>query len=198
VEGTGTRGRARQDAILLAAVQLLAEVGYDRMTMDAVADRARASKATIYRRWPGKPELVVAALEQLAPPAATALPDTGSLRADLVAVLDGMRAGLMAQDAAVVLGLLTAMRNEPRLADVVRQRFLDVKGAAFDAVLARAVAAGTLAPTTDRALLAEVGSALLFSRLFITGAPLDTAVVEHLVAAVLLPLIDHHRTDRKA
>jgi AcrR family transcriptional regulator len=180
------RGVARQDAILVAALGLLAEVGYDRMTMDAVAERARASKATIYRRWPGKAELVVAALEQLAPPHA-APPDTGGLRGDLVAVLDGMRRSLLAQDAAVVLGLLTAMRREPRLAEVVRQRFLDLKGAALDAVLARAGAAGG-----DRGLLAEVGSAVLFSRLVLTGGPLDAAFVEHLVDDVLLPLIDHH------
>lgn len=176
-------------------MHLLAEVGYDRMTMDAIAGRAHASKATIYRRWSGKADLVVAALEQHAT-TSTVVPDTGSLRGDLVAVVDDLRATLAAQDAAVVLGLLTAMRGEPRLAGIVRHRFVEVKRHAFDAVLGRAAASGELPGSTDRALLAEVSSALLFSRLFVTGGPLDAGFVEHLVDAVLMPLIDHHRSDR--
>jgi AcrR family transcriptional regulator len=60
----GTRGAAREEAILLATLELLGEAGYDRMTMDAVAARARASKATIYRRWPDKAGLVVAAVRR--------------------------------------------------------------------------------------------------------------------------------------
>jgi AcrR family transcriptional regulator len=185
------RGDVRYDAILLAALQLLAEVGYDQMRMDAIAERARASKATIYRRWSGKADLVLAALKRHVAPATTAPPDTGSLRGDLVAVLEGMRANLAAQDAAVILGLLTAMRHEPQLADTVRQQFIDVKRGAFDAVLGRAVKRGALPETIDRGLLAEVSSALLFSRVFITGGPLDTGFVEHLVDAVLMPLLDH-------
>ncbi|WP_297546447.1 helix-turn-helix domain-containing protein [Amycolatopsis sp.] len=59
-----TRGEQREDAILLAVLELLAEVGYDQMTMDGVAARAHASKATIYRRWPGKAELVVTAVKR--------------------------------------------------------------------------------------------------------------------------------------
>jgi AcrR family transcriptional regulator len=182
----------RHDAILLAAVRLLGEVGYDQMTMDAIAERARASKATIYRHWSGKADLVMAALRRHAGPAEEP-PDTGTLRGDLVAVLDGMRANLAAQDAAVILGLLTAMRTEPQLATVVRHQFIEVKQAAFDAVLRRAVERGALPATADRELLAEVSSALLFSRLFITGGPLDAAYVEHLVDEVLTPVINHQR-----
>jgi AcrR family transcriptional regulator len=189
------RDESRHDAILRAALQLLAEVGYDRMTMDAIAEAARASKATIYRRWSGKAELVVAALRRHASPA-TAVPDTGSLRGDLISVLDDMRANLAAQDAAVILGLLTAMRREPELAQTVRRQVIEVKREAFEAVLGRAVERGTAPKTIDRALLAEVSSALLFSRLFVTGGSLDTAFVEHLVDAVLLPLIDHQRARR--
>jgi AcrR family transcriptional regulator len=186
------RDESRHDAILLATLHLLAQVGYDRMTMDAIAEAARASKATIYRRWSGKAEVVVAALRRHSRPASVA-PDTGSLRGDLVSVLDAMRANLEAQDAGVILGLLTAMRREPQLAETVRQQVIDAKREAFDAVLGRAVERGTVPKTIDRAMLAEVSSALLFSRLFVTGDSLDRAFVEHLVDAVLIPLIDHQR-----
>src|SRR5262249_52228886 len=71
VSERGGRGDVRYDAILLAALRLLAEVGYDQMTMDAIAERARASKATIYRRWSGKADLVVAALKRYATPPPT-------------------------------------------------------------------------------------------------------------------------------
>lgn len=190
------RGDVRHDAILLAALDLLAEVGYDQMTMDAIAQRARASKATIYRRWSGKADLVVAALRRHATPPQMPLPETGSLRDDLVAVLDVMRVNLGEQDAAVILGLLTAMRHEPQLADTLRRQVIDVKKDAFDPVLTRYVERGVLPEMIDRALLAEVSSALLFSRLFITGGPLDTTFVEYLVDGVLMPLIDHQANRR--
>ena len=190
-DGPG-RDESRYDAILLAALHLLSQVGYDRMTMDAIAEAARASKATMYRRWSGKAELVVAALRRHARPA-TAAPDTGSLRGDLISVLESMRANLAAQDAGVILGLLTAMRREPELAETVRQQVIDVKREAFEAVLGRAVERGAVPETIDRALLAEVSSALLFSRLFVTGGSLDRRFVVHLVDAVLIPLIDHER-----
>src|SRR5689334_11946810 len=92
------RGRSRDDSrdpqILQATAQLLAEVGYDRLTMDAVAARAHAGKATLYRRWSSKGELVVDALGCAAhgetPEAA---PDTGSLRGDLEALVKARDVG---------------------------------------------------------------------------------------------------------
>ncbi|RSN64792.1 TetR/AcrR family transcriptional regulator [Actinomadura sp. WAC 06369] len=190
------RGDVRTGAILAAALGLLAEVGYDRLTMEAVAARAQASKATLYRRWPGKAELVVDAVrahggdggpggdgDPLVPS------DTGSLRGDLVAVLELMRANLEAQDAALILGLMTAMHRDAGLAALVRGRLVDDKRAAFGAVVERAVRRGDLAGDVDTALFVEISSAMLFSRLFVTGEPLDDAFVRHLVDAVLIPLL---------
>src|SRR5512133_3293823 len=79
---------ARHEAICDAVFDLLGEVGYDRMSMDAVAARARASKATIYRAWPHKPDLVIEALTHRFGGTPEA-PDTGSLRGDLVALMTG-------------------------------------------------------------------------------------------------------------
>jgi AcrR family transcriptional regulator len=185
------RGEVREEAILLATLELLAEAGYDQLTMDGVAARARCSKATIYRRWPGKAELVMTAVRRHAGSPAAAAPDTGSLRADLLAVVEAMRASLVGQDAALILGLMIAMRRDPDLARVVRDQILDTKREVFGAAIARAAARGDLPAAADYALLAEISSAMLFSRLLVMGDPIDDAFAHHLVDAVLLPLLSH-------
>ena len=100
-----------------------------------------------------------------------------------------MRSSLSGQDAALILGLLIAMHRDPELADAVREQVLEAKREVFGAVIARAAARGDVPATTDGALLAEIGSAVLFSRLLVTGEPLDDAYIQHLVDAVLLPAL---------
>ena len=187
---SGSRGAVREDAILRATLELLAESGYDQLTIDAVAARARCSKATIYRRWPGKAALVSTAVRRHAGQPAAAAPDTGSLRSDLLAALEAMRSGLSGQDAALILGLLSAMHRDPELAGAVREQVLDAKRQVFGAVIARAAARGQVRAAADGALLAEISSAVLLSRLLVTGEPLDDAFTQHLVDAVLLPALE--------
>src|SRR5579863_5183615 len=88
--GGRPRDDAREQAILDAAIDLLAEVGYEAMSIEAVAVRAKSSKATIYRRWPGKAELVADAIRRRTEPTLADLPDTGSLRGDLLALVELM------------------------------------------------------------------------------------------------------------
>src|SRR3954465_4956485 len=107
---TPGRGRPRdprrREAILAAAIALVGEVGYDRVTVDALAARAGVSKPTIYRRWPGgKPEIVVEAIRAKRSEGGE-LPDTGSLRGDLLAMLGGVIDSL---DANVAGGLLSKL-----------------------------------------------------------------------------------------
>src|SRR5277367_6556516 len=103
---SGARAMAREQAILDAALSLVMEVGYDRLSMDALAERAHAGKATIYRHWSGKAEVVVEAIrcrkcdEFLAPP------DTGSLRGDLLAALNHSRESFSEEDASLLIGLV--------------------------------------------------------------------------------------------
>ncbi|TDE11781.1 TetR/AcrR family transcriptional regulator [Jiangella asiatica] len=191
------RAEAREDAILLATLELLAQIGYGAMSMDAVAARARASKATIYRRWSGKAELVVAAVERHTRDQAgdhDSGPDTADLRTDLTLVLQDMRDRLVGQSAQLVLGLMTAMRDDAELARAVRSRLIDGKRESFAPVLRRACERGDAPGAVDHELLAEVSSAILFSRVFVTGESLDDGVIAHLVDDVLLPLV--HRHDR--
>ncbi|MEV4619724.1 TetR/AcrR family transcriptional regulator [Asanoa sp. NPDC049573] len=188
----------REEAILAATLELLAEVGYDRMRMDAVAERAKASKATIYRRWGGKAELVMTAIERHTAMAMADNPDpadTGDLRDDLLGRIRAMRDGLMGQDAGLLLGLLTAMRHDAGLASIVRAQMIDDKRQAFDPAIDRAVERGELPEGLDRAMLAEVSSAMLFSRAFVTGEPLDDAFLADLVDRVLLPLVRQRAGD---
>src|SRR5277367_6924805 len=108
------RGRhldASRDAALRdAALELLAEIGYDRLTIDSVAARAHASKTTIYRRWSGKAELVVDALNclQRSRPA----PDTGSLRGDLESIADNAASTDNQFSTQLMMGLITALAHD--------------------------------------------------------------------------------------
>lgn len=174
------RSDVREEAILLAAMELLAEVGYDRMSVDAVAGRAGASKATVYRRWSHKGALVVAAVSRYAGTAVEPPEHSGDLRSDLLALLTGLRASLLGQDAALILGLLSAMRHDEELARVVRTAVLEQKHHAF----------ATLLPGADHAWLAEITSAALLSRLLVTGEPLDDEFLAKLVDTVLLPQLE--------
>lgn len=189
-----TRGEVREEAILRATLELLAEVGYDQLTIDGVAARAHCSKATIYRRWQGKPELVIAAVRRHSAPPPQPAPGTGSLREDLLAALEAMRSSLAGQDTALLLGLMTAMRHDRELAAVVREQVVDNKREVFGAAVARAVARGELPAGADHTLLAEISSAMLLSRQLVTGQPLDAAFAQELVDDVLLPLLRHQRS----
>ena len=185
----------RDAAICDATLALLLEVGYDRMSMDAVASRAHASKATIYRRWPGKQELVLDAVRARGV-GLTVAEDTGSLRGDLVATYRSAIHGSAADDADLIAGVLRAMRTAPELADCVRSQVIESKCDVSRVIVARAIARGELPAETDPLILHEVASALWFHRVLVVGGPVDDAFIAHVVDDVLMPLLD--RSSRSA
>jgi AcrR family transcriptional regulator len=192
----GARGAAREAAICQATLELLAEVGYDRMSMDAVATRAHASKATIYRRWPGKYEMVLDAVRSRA--AAEHAPvDTGTLRGDLLNTLRVLGDGIGAEDAALMAGALRAMRAAPELGSCMRDHVIEDKRAIARTIVSRAVARGELPPDADPDLLHEVAPALVFFRLLFSGQQVDEPFLEHVVDDVLIPLLTQPRLTRK-
>jgi AcrR family transcriptional regulator len=158
------------------------------MSMDAVAARARASKATIYRRWPGKRELVLDALRSRAGQAPSAA-DTGSLRGDLVATFRAMADQTGTEDVELMAGVLRAMRCTPELGSCVRDQVLESKGKALRDIVARAVARGELPPAADAALAHEVASALWIKRALVVGGQVDDAFIAHVTDDVLIPLL---------
>jgi AcrR family transcriptional regulator len=185
----------RDVAICDATLALLLEVGYDRMSMDAVAARAHASKATIYRRWPGKQELVLDAVKSRGP--GLVVPeDTGSVRGDLIETYRSAVTGAAAQDADLIAGVLRAMRSTPALADCVRSQVIESKCDVSRTIIARAVDRGELPAETDPMFLHEVASALWFHRVLVVGGPVDDAFIAHVVDDVLMPLLD--RSSRSA
>jgi AcrR family transcriptional regulator len=185
----------RDTAICDATLELLVEVGYDRMSMDAVAARAHASKATIYRHWPGKQELVLDAVRSRGPGLAVS-EDTGSLRGDLVATYRQARGGEAAGEADLIAGVLRAMRSAPELADCVRTQLVESKCEVSRTIVARAIARGELPADTEPLVLHEVASSLWFHRILVVGAPVDDDFIAHVVDDVLIPLLD--RTSRSA
>jgi AcrR family transcriptional regulator len=158
------------------------------MTMDAVAARARASKATIYRRWHGKREMVVDALRCRGPQPMEAA-DTGSLRGDLIDTFRAARDGISGQDFELLAGVLRAMRKAPEIADEMRDQMLEQKRATARTIVHRAIERGELATGADPDVLHEVGSALLVFRVLVTGEPVDDAFITHLADDVLVPLL---------
>ena len=113
----------REQEILDAALDVLADVGYDRLTMDAVAHRAKASKATLYRRWNSKAKLVVDALARMK--GTPEAPDTGDLRSDLVATFCG-HGGLSDQGTTSTFGaVVTAVSMDPEFAALFRKQVVE-------------------------------------------------------------------------
>ncbi|MEV1010771.1 TetR/AcrR family transcriptional regulator [Streptomyces sp. NPDC049881] len=132
----------RETEVLAAVLQLLHEVGYEGLTMDAVATRARCGKATLYRQWRGKPGLVAAALNASRPDGFGQV-DTGSLRGDLLVILTAM-AGKAADETVLISGLARAMLQDKELASTLRETLVVPQDAKLAAIVDRAVARGEL------------------------------------------------------
>jgi AcrR family transcriptional regulator len=187
--GRQARGEQREQAILAAVTGLLGEAGYEALTMDAVAARAHASKATIYRRWPGKAELVRAAVDAHIAGRVPSAHDTGSLRGDLLTVLQAMRSHLTPEFMAMMSGLVHAMRADPDLSASLRS-LIDQDRVAEE-IIGRAVRRGELpAPDATRlaSLVHEVIEAQIFRQLMITVG-LDSGFARHVVDDIILPLL---------
>ena len=190
---TGTRPRVvgeRELEILEATLEVLADVGYDLLTMDAVATQAKASKATLYRRWRGKPELVVAAVTHHH--SATAdVPDTGSLRGDLLAAYCG-HGGLSDQRAQSVLAaVVTAMGRDPEFAEVYRRDFIGPKIATSRTIYERARERGEVHPDADLAILAPSLAGIVLHRAFLLGDLVTPELVGRVLDEVILPAALH-------
>jgi AcrR family transcriptional regulator len=185
------RDPTRDAAILRAALEGLVEVGYDRLTMEDIAQRARAGKGALYRRWPSKAALVGDALvawrEQLAP---LEVPDTGSLRGDLEAIVEAVP-DFSAADRrmmGVISGVATAAARDPELEAAVREQVLSRPRGLLRQVLERARARGEIAAERDLELVPDVLIGMNALRL-ILGQPPDRAFVRRVFDEIIYPLV---------
>lgn len=177
----------RAGAILRATYDLLAEAGYQGLRVDAVAARAQASKATLYRHWPTKAGLVVDAVK-FCKAAEEDLPDTGSLRGDLVAWFTDIASAISGQEGPILAGLFVALQSEPELAAELRS-LRDSKVPHAELLCSRGLARGELRPGYHAGLVDEIVPAQMFMRAFALGEPLDKEFVDHLVDDIILPLL---------
>src|ERR1700742_5297731 len=139
----------REAEILAVTLRLLQEHGYDGLTVDAVANAAHASKATVYRRWPSKAELVLAAFIEGVRQIAVA-PNTGTLRGDLLQL--GEACGAHGREhASTIRAVMVEVSRHPALNDALQDQFLKQRKALIQHVLQQAVDRGEISQdvTTD-------------------------------------------------
>jgi AcrR family transcriptional regulator len=186
--GGRPRDPSRDGVIRAAILRLLADVGYGALTMDAVASEAGVGKATIYRRWRTKQDLVVDTISDLNRDEA-APPDTGSLEGDLRAMMRQMVTMISGPTGAATLSLLSTMPHHPALAEAFRNGPLAVWRQAFDQIWQRAEERGETGPGLAGSISAEATSALLVQRWLLTGGQVDEAYADSVLEGVVLPCI---------
>jgi AcrR family transcriptional regulator len=183
------RGEARTVAILDAALELINEVGYERVTMDGIAARARASKMTMYRRWPTKSVLVANALRRHAQGDAPAIPDTGALRGDLLATVKEIAETLTGERGPSLIGLIEAIRDDDALRGQVSSQVRERSHHVGREICARAIARGEAIHAERAEIVLDLAFEHLFTSTLFEGAQPSAARQRHLVDTVLLPLL---------
>lgn len=187
------RDHSRDPEILDAALEVLAESGYDGMTIDMVATRAKAGKATLYRRWPSKAELVLEAVACMKRNDADldALPDTGTLRGDLVAMIRPPSIEQSRKKLQIMAGLVSMLSRSPELADAAEEALVTPRLAANRALIERAIARGEVAddPDRDLDLIGSVGAAMVSHRVLMLRKPVTREFLLSLIDDLVLPAL---------
>ena len=183
------RDHTRDADILDSAIDVLAETGYDGMTIDMVAARAKAGKATLYRRWTSKAELVidaVACLKKTDLDAAN-IPDTGTLRGDLIAMIKTPSIQDGERKLRVMAGLASMISRSPELADAARDAIVAPRIALNRMFLQRAVDRGEIAADVDIDLIATISPSMVTYRALMLGIPATREFLITLIDDVILP-----------
>ncbi|MCW2704214.1 MAG: Transcriptional regulator, TetR family [Blastococcus sp.] len=179
--------RAKDDAITAAVQDVLARMGYSGLTMDEVAVVAGVGKAAIYRRWTSKEDLLVSFIQESI--VDVLVVDTGSLRSDMIVLLKSVVEHMEGLAGRAHRALLSAVHDDPVLAEAFHGGPLARWSGAFAAVFDRAVERGEIVPGAGTSVAAEAGPAILMQRWLLGGAALDEALVTAVVDEVMLPLL---------
>ena len=180
----------RECELLAVTLELLQEHGYDRLSLDAVATTARASKATLYRRWPTKAELVLAAFVEGTRNVAVD-PDTGTLRNDLLELGESIRAHVSTH-ALTIRAVLVETSRSTELDAMMQEQFLEQRRALMANVLSRAAERGEIAASAITEDLWDVLPGYLIYRAVLTGRAPSPTTIRELVDNVLLPSLTRH------
>jgi AcrR family transcriptional regulator len=182
------RDLSREHAIETAAIELVQEVGYERCTMGAIAERARASKATIYRRWRNKQELLVSALQQHSLNSPIDV-DNGNLREDLIELITEKVKVLKSPDGALISELLSAAQVDAELGRLLPNTIREQQDLSIVQVLNRGIERGEISPAADIELLLEIIPAIFAYRIFTTRQNVNHKFIEQLVDQIILPAL---------
>ncbi|MCD5310111.1 TetR/AcrR family transcriptional regulator [Kineosporia babensis] len=189
------RDHSRDPEILEAALDVLAEVGYEGMTVDMVATRAKAGKATLYRRWPSKAELVIdaiACMKQHPGPGQGQVflpPDTGTLRGDLVAMVKPKAVSDSNRHLRIMLGVASMISAHPELLEAINDIMLRPRASAYQTVFQRAIERGEIEDGVDVELMSSLGPAMgMFRALYHQKAPSRESMLR-LIDHVILPAV---------
>jgi AcrR family transcriptional regulator len=187
--GSRRRGATLERAILQAVWVELADVGYADLTMEGVAARAGTSRAVLYRRWRSRPELVLAAMRQQAPLLSGPVPDTGSLRGDVLALLRRVSKRLAEVGQEIIYGLLADYFRDAELFAYLQTQVLQVGADTMLTILRRAAARAEVRLDAITQRMATLPVDLLRHELLVTCAPVSDADIVEIVDGIFLPLI---------
>jgi len=184
-----TTAAERAERIYAATLEVLIEVGFDRLTMDAVAARSRSSKATLYRHWPSKTELVTEAVRALRPAHVIDEPHGESLRGDLLDFLSHINDHASQDQVCMMRGLISACSTDEALAGAVRQQLIETKRQTLLQILRAWRDNGAIAADKDLTFLVDVIPSLITYRFLVTQEPVDQEFVTRMVDEIALPLL---------
>jgi AcrR family transcriptional regulator len=187
------RGPALEEALLNAAWAELAERGYDDLTFDAVAGRAGTSRAVLYRRWPNKQELVLAALAHEAAKDAVVVPDTGSLRGDVISLLQQANKIRVETVTLLLTRLGGFYRQTGSSLDDLRAFVQGGRDALMDEIIQRAIDRGEIQAEQVTERIAHLPVDLFRHELVMTLQPLSDETIDEIVDTVFLPLLEARR-----
>jgi len=187
---TRRRGSTLEAALLQAAWDELTEAGYAAFTMEGVAARAKTSRAVLYRRWPNRPQLVVAALAARMRSTPFEPPDTGSLREDLLALLRHMSAGV-GEVTGILSFLIANSFTEAGVSPaVLRERALaEISISGTAQVIDRAIARGEIDPARLSPRIRSLPVDLVRHDVIMTQQPVPDATLVEIVDRIFLPLV---------
>ena len=183
------RDPSRDGEILDAALDVLAETGYDGMTIDMVAARAKAGKATLYRRWASKPELVLDAVACMKSNDIDYddLPDTGTLRGDLIALIKPPSIRDAERKMKVMAGIVSMLAGNPELAETARQALIEPRAIANRILFQRAIDRGEIGAGVDIELLCTIGPSMVAYRTLMLRKPVDREFLIANIDNIILP-----------
>jgi len=201
------RGAALEQALLDAAWEELREVGYYNLTFDSVAARAGTSKAVLYRRWANRLELAQAAMRAHRLLISGKTPDTGSLRGDIIALLEGMMMGMNDVQPDIVWGMLMdTISDDARQAYIhetltngAQRAFLlgrvrEINLAEMSAILKQAEARGEVTADAIPLRVKTLPFDLARHELLLTGRPVTHEAIIEIVDVLFLPLVTPHES----